>query len=361
MNCKKCGAAVSSEDLFCKACGTPVNEVNNMATPETNVNPFAQTTPEVNANPFAQTTPEVNNVPTPDFGTMTNSTPAPEAPVNPAPTMDPFTSAPTNNFGTMNTTPVVEPQPMNNNMGGMQQAPASASTPNKSNNIVTIIAIVVAVACIIGIVILLIPKLTGSEKKTVVNDENNNKPVVVTKSTYKVDYSGFTFSIPDELIYEITNNALFIADEDTTWAAQLQVIDQNYNTLKSNKSNIKTTLSNYGISSTDAEVKTYGDTEYVTVEATSGGENALYAYAKLNTMKVLAITVYSQDNDFDYDVLETISSIVLTAVAKDTSNNISITSKFNLDLGSLSEPSDDTSLSDTTVATEDTTIEDINE
>ena len=46
MNCKKCGAAVSNEDLFCKACGTPVNEVNNMAATETNANPFAQTTPE---------------------------------------------------------------------------------------------------------------------------------------------------------------------------------------------------------------------------------------------------------------------------------------------------------------------------
>ncbi len=177
---------------------------------------------------------------------------------------------------------------------------------------------------------------TKSNNSTTPTDGKKTTPTVTpttNTSVYKVKLDGFTFSIPDSMMYEEADGELLIGDEAGTWVADLLVADGNYNQLKNNKGQLQSYFQQNGFTANPAEVKSLGGTEFITIEMVKGGVNLLGAYAKLNSMKTAWIAIYNQANTYDYDLLTKMASVISTAAYSDTSNSIAANPniKFNMD------------------------------
>lgn len=160
-----------------------------------------------------------------------------------------------------------------------------------------------------------------------------------TKSTYTVRSNGFTFKIPIDLVYETMVDeeieAIVIGDEENTWMATITPIEASYNKLLTNKSQLQSAMSQQGYTASAAVEKTIGGLSFITLEASTSGRNIIFAYAKANSMYTYSITVMSIDNEFDYDILETVSGILSTAEFSTETTNMEIVKK--LDLNAISD------------------------
>ena len=293
MNCKNCGSPLTTEDQFCKNCGASVNQVN-----------------QVNAQP-TQNQGVVNN----PVGTnaIGQSVVSPNLNSNP--------------------TPVV-----NNSMPQQNQQP---NKPSKKSNVgliagVSALIIVVALAAIFIVPKVLNKKGTSTDGNTTPSGNNNGTGVVTpttSTSSYKVNFEGFTLSIPDNMMYEEADGELLIGDEDETWVVEFLIGDGNYNQLKNNKGQLQSYFQQNGFTAKPAEVKSLGGTEFITIEMAKDGVNFVGAYAKLNSMKVAWAVAYNQDNTYDSNILSKIAPIISSATYSDTSNSIAANPniKFNKD------------------------------
>jgi len=152
------------------------------------------------------------------------------------------------------------------------------------------------------------------------DEEEEDDEVVVkptTKSTYTVKFDGFTFKIPTDLVYETMSedgtNAILIGDEDATWMASMGVIQGSYNQMSSNINQLQPLYQQEGCNASAAVEKTIAGLPVITMEISEGGANAIVAWAKANSMYVFGLTVYTLDNDFDYELVEKVAEILSTA------------------------------------------------
>lgn len=276
MNCKTCGSPLTENDQFCKTCGAAVP---------------AQDTPVV---------PPVDNQPMSAMPEMPTPPVTPEAP---APTVAPE--------------PVAAPQPVvNTNPVGMNPT-APAPEKKQNNNIKYIVIGVVAIVAIVAG--LFIFKTLGQK-----TEPNSVQPPQQTPKTYKVNYNGFTFAVPDNLVYKLDTTAMYIGDEADTWLAKIEIAQGSYEQLNANKGQLHTVLIQSGIPNVKpAEEKTLGGLTYLTMEASSSGTNVLASLTKINAMYFAFVLSQTKDNEFDYKVLETIAPIISSATPTDTTNNMS--------------------------------------
>ncbi len=143
------------------------------------------------------------------------------------------------------------------------------------------------------------------------NEDNENNTVVKTAiSAYKVDFKGFTFTIPDSYIYEVKENSLLVSDTKGTWTAQIELQEGSFEKIKENMNLLQIAMQRSGFTSTMAVEKTLGDINYITFEINKGGQNAVAGITDANSMYFMAITVTTRNNDFDYSVLANIAPIV---------------------------------------------------
>lgn len=281
MNCKKCGAPLVENDQFCKNCGAAVNEIgaqNNVSGSQTT---FTQ-------NEFVVSQQSMNN------GMVGQSM---------------------NNYQ----------QPTNGYMNSYNSQ-QMYNQPPKSNNIKYIlIGFGVAIVVIVVIFAILIFALGGLNNNLVGNYEGtvDGGSTINNKSTYTVKFKEFTFKIPTDLVYETQSDYILLGDEDGTWASYIEVTECSYNQLLSNKKQLQGIYQQQGFTSSEAVTKTIGGLDFITLEISRGGQNALLGLAKANSMNVFGITAYTQANDFDYDLLESISSILKTAEFNNATNNMS--------------------------------------
>lgn len=175
-----------------------------------------------------------------------------------------------------------------------------------------------------------------------VEDEDEDEEIVVkptTKSTYTVKSNGFTFKIPTDLVYETIVDeeieAIAIGDEENTWMATIAPFEGSYNQLVINKSQLQSAMIQQGYTASAAVEKTYGGVPFIIVEGSISGQNILFAYAKANSMYTYSITVMSIDNEFDYDVLETVAGILNTAEFSTETTNMEAVK--GLDLSVISD------------------------
>ena len=286
MFCKNCGTQIVDGDLFCKSCGTPVAAV------KTETEEVKQEA--VNAQPV---TPPVQ----------------PAQPVTPQP---------------------------------QTQATTVAPQPSKKNNN-SILIVIAAIACclVIGLGILVVILLIGtSEIKNDVKDDQvesenqkEEKEEEDKSSYFKVKLGGFEMKVPDTLRYQEKEDALVIGNEDDTWAAQLNIVEGSYAQLKSNKSNMKTNFINNGYTSSDVEVQTIGDVEFITAEVGASGTNYLLGYAKGNAMYIIGVTTFDIDNEFNYDILEEIEPVIESATYVGETNNMENTQNLTLNMSGIPE------------------------
>lgn len=277
MNCKKCGFQLTENDQFCKNCGTPV------------INTSVQNNNEGLENQNTQTYTQQQSV---------------------------------------------SQQPMNNYNGPAMQQPSWTSgynaqpinqAPKNNNTKFIIIGIIVAVA-IVGIIVAI--SAFGGNKSNNSGTNNGGSSVVNnSNSSYTVKFNGFTFKIPTNLVYETQSDAVLLGDEEGTWAAYIEVIEGSYSQMLSKKSQLQSVYQSMGYTSSAAVEKTIGGMPFITLEISKSGTNALLGLAKANSMNLFGITAYNVENEYDYKLLETVSSILSTAEYSGTTNNMSVFEK----------------------------------
>jgi len=282
MNCKKCGSPLTDNDQFCKSCGTPVNETN-MNNQETNMN----------AGGYQNPTPNMNmgqNSGQPSWASG-------------------YTTQPTYNQ--------------------MQQ------TKGNGNGKFIIIGIIIAVAIFAGIIV--VGMFGGNDDTTGLTGGNNNSGISQTgsKGSYKVSFKGFSFNIPDNLVYEEDSGILMIGDEEGTWVAQIEIEEGNFAQIKANKGQLQSMMQQSGFTSSIAQEKTLGGVEFITMEISASGQNAIAALTKANSMYFMGVTAMNLDNEFDYSLLETIAPIISSASMSGATSNMEIGSR--LDMNKIAE------------------------
>ena len=294
MNCKKCGAPLVGNDQFCKNCGAAVNETSAQ-------NNVGGSQPTFTQNEFSGVQQPTKNE---MVGQPINNY---QQPMNSG-----MGAQPVNNYQ----------QPINGYMNSYNSQPMY-NQPQKSNN-TKFILIGIGVAVAVVVVAILIFALGGNNNEGGNYDgTNNGGSTINNKSTYTVNFKGFTFKIPTDLVYETQADSILLGDEDGTWASYIEVIEGSYNQLLSNKNQLQGIYQQQGFTSSAAVTKTVGGLDFITLEISKGGQNALLGLAKANSMNVFGITAYTQANDFDYDLLETVSSILKTAEFNNATNNMS--------------------------------------
>lgn len=284
MNCKKCGSPLAENDQFCKNCGETVNSQS------TNIG--GQTPASMpNTNNLNQ---QNMNTTQPNYSNNMNSN--------------------QQGWANYNNAPMYNNQPMNKPSGNGKYIAIGFAI------IVGIIAIVVVVSM-------------------VMNKDNNNSltgggsssVTQPSKTNYKVAFKGFTFEIPDNFVYEEDNGTLMIGNEEGTWAAILELEQGSFSQLKANKSQLQSLMQQSGYTASIASEKNLGGVDFITLEISASGQNAIAALAKANSMYFIGVTAMNQDNEFDYKLLETIAPIVKSAQYNgNTTNNISGNTKIDM-------------------------------
>ena len=341
MNCKKCGAPLSNEDVFCKNCGTPVND--NSAVQNQNMMNNGKMYSNVTSNPV--NVDMTNNMGANNVNSVSNS---PGVANN---SLNGNISNQQMNYGNyMNTA-------MPNNMPN--QNPVSTNgvvnDADKKKKTILIAGIAGAIVVVVLAVILTTNNIKNSDKNNNAgnNSGNNNGsevnngsgtnnggsntvvPTPSSTSTYKVKYANFTFNIPDNMVYQVTDSELMLGDEDETWVAELVISDGSFNKLKSNMGQLQGLFNQNGFDAKPAELKNIGTSEFITLEMLNGGINYLSAYTKINSMKLAWIVYHNAENTVDYDALTKINDIITTATYSEQSTNITGSSKINLDNGTI--------------------------
>lgn len=287
MNCKRCGSPLTENDQFCKRCGAAANK--SLAQQNT-----------VNEQASTQTEQLVSGY-------------------NPQPTPNMIGGQPRNNYQQQRWT------------NGYNIQPNYNQTPQKNNgNTKFIILGVVIVVAIIALVFI-VSMFTGGNENSGLSGSNPNNPANVSSNTsYKVNFKGFTFSIPDNLIYEEDNGVLLIGDEAGTWMTQIELEQGNFSQLKANKGQLQSVMQQNGFTASVASEKNLGGVDYITLEITASGQKAIAALAKANSMYFIGVTAMNQDNEFDYSLLETIAPIIKSASYSGSTNNMEINTSLNM-------------------------------
>ena len=324
MNCQKCGSPLVPGDKFCKTCGSAIEampeqnlmmgqnngQMNQMANPMPEQQPMNnqpagnhplmmnQADLNVNAmsNNFNQMNSDLNGTQTqsetPSFfgGTLNN-----EQPVQMTPMMN---NQIPQQVSVPNAMPTMNQMPMNGAMGAM--------TP-KSNNTGKFIAIAVVVIAVIAGILVFGNFNFGGKEVGKGGEEEKEIP------TYTVNVNGFSFKVPQTYIYEISNGYLMFTDESDEWIIRISVQKASFETLKTNKEQLKVAAEKRGYIATNPVVKKINGVELIefNFEASSLKYNA--AYAKLNSMYIATIEGFNQENTYDEEILKRATAIVKTA------------------------------------------------
>lgn len=294
MKCLKCGNELGANDMFCPVCGTPVQKSNEEVKSQNTYRPVNQ-----QANYGAQTNQQ------PNYGGQANQ------------------------YG--------------------QQYGRSRNTSDIIKICVTTILAIIILVCLF-----MIAKATlkGNNKDNI-NTSNDNSlttsnttngngtlqqvsSVSTSKSnSYKVSYNGFKLYIPDKLTYEMDylNDAINIGDTDSTWVAQLAIVEGSYKEVKQKKNYISAmaTQAYPGITVSNVTVEKIDGVEYILIECSMYGVNMLMGYAELNSMYTACFELVNENNDFDRSVLKNISPIISNAEYTGTSSYMKSNENIKLD------------------------------
>ncbi len=203
----------------------------------------------------------------------------------------------------------------------------------KNNNTVKMCVIVVVIVIVLACALIM-----GRDKMNANGGEISNRDTLDDYSTstsgkgkvtstssvsatkansYKINFNGFKFYIPDNLIYDVNyaDKQINIGDSESTWVAQLMIVKGPYQQLKKNKNSLTKYFTEKvpGGTISDIKVETIGGVEYVLLEVSLAGENAIIGYAELNSMYSLGFSIVNENNDFDKENIKNISTIVSNA------------------------------------------------
>ena len=331
MNCSKCHAPINEGDKFCQTCGSLVPQVTNAQ---------QEVQPEVNN--------EVTNIENSNVEVV-NTTPVNEQPVN--------------NF---NVEPVVENQPMNNQMNMTQpvgfntqqpvmnnnmpmntfnQAPvmntAMPQDPKKNNTVVFILMGVVLVL-LAFVVFLLIgsgkddkEKENKNDDKTPVVEENNNNDNndnnkvednndVIASNYTKSNVNEYTFELPKGYSAGYYGNSVvFYDDEMTDVEGYLSSINGAYTTI--DKEMTKANFQALGIENVTYLERKVNNKNMLIFEGSYQGYDVEVVYVEYSYTKIVAAEVYYKSYaSVNSDVYDILGRVVVDDSAFSSNSNIRV-------------------------------------
>lgn len=167
------------------------------------------------------------------------------------------------------------------------------------------------------------------------NNTNNSNPKLVDYESFAVKFRGYTFRIPTNIVYETLNNSILLEDENGTWSTYIEVLDGSYDVIQSQKNELQMIYQNQGFASSSPSEKNINGVNFITLEVSKGGNNALLGISNASATHFFGATVYDNKNSFDYNILNIISKILGSATYSNDTNNIS--SFENIDMSEISD------------------------
>lgn len=201
--------------------------------------------------------------------------------------------------------------------------PIKPTSKQKNDNSKFIIIGVVAAVIIFGLLAVI---------ASLAKNNNSSSQEIINKNTYQVNYRGYSLNIPNDLIYAEVDGTLMLTDETESWGGEILIEKGSYAQLKANKSQLKPAMESGGNSSSVAKIKTINGVEFVTLELSTNGTNAVIGFAKLNSMNFVGVSGFKKANDFDYDIFKILASIIKTAKKLDGTTNMKVDTKLNMDI-----------------------------
>ena len=329
MNCVKCGRNLNENDSFCPNCGTPVQRQDENNKIENNIegnNNYSQNSSALNneniKNEINDSTQTHNS-----NQSINNNMYSYQRPNN---YQNNYQNDYQNNY---------QKYGQNNYQKYSQNnSPRLGTGINLAKIIIIILAIIIGIPLIILIVSLgvyiystatdeiknvdntvstIIETDNTITSNVISNEPSNTVTPVVTptgidrSSTYKVKYKGFNLYIPDDLIYLYnSDSSLMVEDTLGTWMINFVIEQVPYQQVKQNRNSLTSYYAEQGITLSMPKIETIGGTEYILYEATAYGENFLLGCAEMNSMYTMTFEVFTEDNDYNKDLLKNLSYIV---------------------------------------------------
>lgn len=183
---------------------------------------------------------------------------------------------------------------------------------NKNNKIVFIVVMTVALVAVIVMAFFMIKMFSHNNTST--------KNSEIGKAT-QYNYEGFEFFLPDNIIADVSNGEFILHATDKSWSAIITLQDGSYNTLVSNKSQLKHYYEQLGYVIEKAEEeKEISGTAFVTLEVNMASKKVLIAYSKANGTKLFGIVLTTETNEYTNDSLKDIGKVLATMKYVGTDN-----------------------------------------
>lgn len=318
MHCKNCLAPLSTEDTYCKVCGTPVaksgqypsnEEIIKAYNTEMGLPPIEQEMEEKQDSFQTQVSKSLHleergenaysQIPKrEEQNTVASSMPQHE-PILTAPT--PNRSVPKLEVTKEEVRPLEEENILSYPLG-----------LSKKTFVLGIVIAIVITACITTLIC--IPVLSKTRANNELSVGTNQETKTVTEN--RILFSGYSFIIPEGYSYKLSGTQLVVEKTDTKEAMSLQVGAGTYDNMKASLNPLKTNLTNakwtVGKLYVDQTIK---GRNYLTVEATVSNQKIMLAYTTADETQIFGI-VYLKPNATDYpsNTIEVFTDIIDSAL-----------------------------------------------
>lgn len=132
----------------------------------------------------------------------------------------------------------------------------------------------------------------------------------------------YTYKIPTDYIFDKSNGGLLVYDKNDTFRIFIRTDKGNYQDLSGAKNSIRETLKENSVIVNGVKEINITDKNYLVFEGSTKSVNRLIAFADAANGYVYYIEIITNDNSYDYDVLDVAADIALNATYQEKSANM---------------------------------------
>ena len=215
------------------------------------------------------------------------------------------------------------------------------NNPNNETNNATI-KILLYLLAIAGIAVtaftgyILYDKMSSkNEAKKEVKESTPVTPVVNDDKKVTISYDGYTFKIPEDYNYDITDTGVYIMDDSYIWEARFSLYDRSIDSLINNKEAVTQKFESLGAKVSNVVSSSINDKKYIIYVLTQEGVNFYIGYVEADINKSSGFELYNKSNQFNSDNITDLVKILTTV--KYIGSTKSITTNKMLDLNMVEE------------------------